>query len=76
MPAVTGLCAYKDVSGLFTTKVEDYSNPNAASGQSYSGNSFGYMKREPQNMKIEDEEDLLYGESGSALKMKNVSIEC
>lgn len=31
------------------------------------------MKPEPQNMKVEDEEDLLYGESGSSFKMKNVS---
>lgn len=31
------------------------------------------MKPEPHNMKIEDEEDLLYGESGSSFKMKNVS---
>lgn len=31
------------------------------------------MKPEPHNMKVEDEEDLLYGESGSSFKMKNVS---
>lgn len=30
------------------------------------------MKPEPHNMKVEDEEDLLYGESGSSFKMKNV----
>lgn len=32
------------------------------------------MKPEPSNMKVEDEEDLLYGESGSSFKMNNVSI--
>lgn len=32
----------------------------------------GYMKPEP-NMKIEDEEDLLYGESGNAFKVTSVS---
>lgn len=43
-------------------------------GHSHSANGFGYMKPEPQNMKIEDEEDLLYGESGSTFQMKNVSF--
>lgn len=32
------------------------------------------MKPEPQNMKVEDEEDLLYGEGGNSFKMKNVII--
>lgn len=32
------------------------------------------MKPEPSNMKVEDEEDLLYGESGSSFKMNNVSV--
>lgn len=72
-PAVIGLSAYRDVSGMFTTKYEDYSDPNSTSSQSYSGGGFGYMKPEPNNMKFEDEEDLLYGESGSSFKMKNVS---
>lgn len=72
-PAVIGLCAYKDLSGLFTSKLEDYSDPNSSVNQSYNGSGFGYMKPEPQNMKVEDEEDLLYGESGSSFKMKNVS---
>lgn len=70
-----GLCAYKDVSGLFTTKLEDYSDPNVSANQSYNGTGFGYMKKEPTNMKIEDEEDLLYGESGSSFKMKNVNCQ-
>lgn len=43
-------------------------------GHSHLGNGFGYMKKEPQNMKIEDEEDLLYGESGSTFQMKNVNF--
>lgn len=68
-----GLSAYKDVSGLFTTKLEDYSDPNSGASQSYNGSGFGYMKKEPTNMKVEDEEDLLYGESGSSFKMKNVN---
>lgn len=73
-PAVIGLSAYRDVSGMFTTKFDDYSDPNSNAGQSYSSNSFGYMKPEPnQPARFEDEEDLLYGEKGSAFKMKNVS---
>lgn len=74
-PAAIGLCAYRDLSGMFTTKIEDYSDPNSAGGQSYAGAGFGgYMKPEPNNpARFEDEEDLLYGEKGSSFKMKNVS---
>lgn len=61
------------MSGLFTTKLEDYTDANSSANPTYNGKGFGYMKPEPQNMKIEDEEDLLYGESGSSFKMKNVS---
>lgn len=69
-PAVIGLSAYRDVSGMFTTKYEDFSDPNSVSSVA---NRFGYMKPEPTSaMKFEDEEDLLYGESGSSFKMKNV----
>lgn len=53
--------------------MEDYSDPNSSTNQSYNGSGFGYMKPEPSNMKVEDEEDLLYGESGSSFKMNNVS---
>lgn len=72
-PAVIGLSAYKDLSGLFTTKLEDYSDPNSSANQYNNGSGFGYMKPEPQNMKVEDEEDLLYGEIGNSFKMKNVN---
>lgn len=72
-PAVISLCAYRDLSGMFTTKYEEYADANSTLNQSYSGSGFGYMKPEPNNMKFEDEEDLLYGESGSSFKMKNVS---
>lgn len=65
------MTAYRDISGMFTTKYEDFPQSNTNTNQSYSGSGFGYMKPEP-NMKTEDEEDLLYGESGSAFKMKNV----
>lgn len=58
---------------MFTTKYEDYSDPNSNGNQSYSGSGFGYMKPEPNSkVKFEDEEDLLYGESGSSFKMNNV----
>lgn len=64
-----GMCAYRDVSGLFapTTGTE------RSSASSYLSHGFGYMKPEP-NMKIEDEEDLLYGESGNAFKVTSVSF--
>lgn len=57
---------------MFTTKFEDFTDINSHSNQSYSSSGFGYMKPEPNNMKFEDEEDLLYGEKGSSFKMKNV----
>lgn len=59
------------MSGLFTTKIEDFTDLTGGPGNSYAGNA-GYMKPEPQQMKVEDEEDLLYGESGRSLKMQNV----
>lgn len=62
------MSAFKDVSGLLTHKLETIN---------LTGNDFmntGYMKPEP-NMKIEDEEDLLYGESGNAFKVTSVSLK-
>ncbi|XP_075169737.1 cleavage and polyadenylation specificity factor subunit 1 [Haematobia irritans] len=71
VPAVISLAAYKDLSGLFTTKSDDILNLTGSGGNSlYSG--LGYMKAEP-NMKIEDEEDLLYGETGNAFKMNSMA---
>lgn len=64
-PPVIAMSAYKDVSGLLTHKLETI---NLTSGNDFTG----YMKPEP-NMKIEDEEDLLYGESGNAFKVTSVS---
>lgn len=61
------MCAYKDLSGLLTHKLETI---NLTSGNDFLNT--GYMKPEP-NMKIEDEEDLLYGESGNAFKVTSVS---
>lgn len=61
------MTGYKDVSGLFTYKLETI---NLTSGNDFMNT--GYMKPEP-NMKIEDEEDLLYGESGNAFKVTSVS---
>lgn len=65
------MSAYKDLSGLFTSKGEDVLN--LTGGSSIYGGALGYMKAEP-HMKIEDEEDLLYGETGSTFKMNSVSI--
>lgn len=59
-----GLCAYRDVSGMFS--------PNATTADRLAYPGLGYMKAEP-SMKVEDEEDLLYGESGNAFKVTSVS---
>lgn len=61
------MSAYKDVSGLLTHKLETI---NLTGGSDFLNS--GYMKPEP-HMKIEDEEDLLYGESGNAFKVTSVS---
>lgn len=66
LPKVLGMSIYRDVSGLFTTKSEEFSDLTKSSG--YSSRGFGAMKQEP-DLKIEDEEDLLYGEKGNAFKM-------
>lgn len=71
-PAVIGMSAYRDVSGIFTTKFEDFVDKSGQSITSLYSSGFGSMKQEP-NLKIEDEEDLLYGESGSSFKVTSVS---
>lgn len=65
-PAVTAVCLYKDQSGYFTTKYED--SLAVSEDEKY---RFGYMKPE-KNMKVEDEEDLLYGDAGSAFKVTSM----
>lgn len=60
---------YKDTSGLFTTKCEDFADlTKTPAGTRDFG---GYMKAEPGKA-VEDEEDLLYGESGSKFKMQSM----
>lgn len=62
-PFIIGICAYRDVSGMYSptaTNVDKLTCPGA-----------GYMKAEP-SMKIEDEEDMLYGESGNAFKVTSM----
>ena len=60
---------YKDTSGLFTSKCEDFADlTKTPSGTRDFG---GYMKAEP-GKDVEDEEDLLYGESGSKFKMQSM----
>ena len=60
---------YRDTSGLFTTKCEDFADlTKTPAGTREFG---GYMKAEP-GKDIEDEEDLLYGESGSKFKMQSM----
>lgn len=69
-PPVVAISVYKDVSGIFTTKYEDFYDSSKGGPSSYSS-GFGYMKPEP-HMKIEDEEDLLYGESGRSFKVNTM----
>ncbi|XP_017069032.1 cleavage and polyadenylation specificity factor subunit 1 [Drosophila eugracilis] len=70
-PSVIAISAYKDLSGLFTVKGDDI-NLTGSSNNGF-GNTFGgYMKAEP-NMKVEDEEDLLYGDAGNAFKMNSMA---
>ena len=71
-PKVIGLSIFKDVSGLFTTKCEEYSSDLSKGSTTQGSRGFGYMKPEP-DMKVEDEEDLLYGESGSSFKMTSMA---
>lgn len=62
-PMVIGLCAYRDASGMFS--------PTATNLDKLACPGVGYMKAEP-SMKIEDEEDMLYGESGNAFKVTSM----
>ncbi|XP_022229286.2 cleavage and polyadenylation specificity factor subunit 1 [Drosophila obscura] len=72
-PAVVAIAAYKDLSGLFTVKSDDVLNLTGGTGSGF-GHSFGgYMKAEP-NMKVEDEEDLLYGDAGNAFKINSMAV--
>lgn len=65
----TCISIYRDTSGMFTTSCDDYADlTKTASGTRDFG---GYMKAEP-GKDIEDEEDLLYGESGSKFKMQSM----
>lgn len=66
-PAVRCVSLYKDLSGFFTTKYDE----NQGAGGVDDANRFGYMKPE-KNMKVEDEEDLLYGDAGSAFKVTSI----
>ncbi|XP_041783632.1 cleavage and polyadenylation specificity factor subunit 1 [Anopheles merus] len=71
-PAVVAISAYRDVSGLFTKKIEDAYDLSRGGAASAYSSGFGSMKPEP-HMKIEDEEDLLYGESGRSFKMTSMA---
>lgn len=65
----TCISIYKDSSGMFTTSCDDYADlTKTAAGTREFG---GYMKAEPGKA-VEDEEDLLYGETGSKFKMQSM----
>lgn len=58
---------YRDTSGLFTNKCEEFADLTKESTKEFGG----YMKVEP-GKDVEDEEDLLYGETGSKFKMQSM----
>lgn len=68
-PPVIGLCCYRDVSGLFTTKIDAFNDLTGDANLYSSG--FGAMKSE-KVLKVEDEEELLYGEVGEKIKMNSI----
>lgn len=70
-PPVISMCCYKDTSGLFTTKL-DYNQDFSRSGANLYASGFGAMKSE-KVLLIDDEEDLLYGETGNAFKMNAIA---
>jgi cleavage and polyadenylation specificity factor subunit 1 len=65
----TCISIYRDTSGMFTTSCDDYADltKNAGGTRDFGG----YMKAEPGKA-VEDEEDLLYGETGSKFKMQSM----
>lgn len=67
--------AYRDVSGMFTTRFEYLLDKTGQSGSLLYSSGFGTMKQKP-HIKIEDEEDFLYGKSGHSFKMIDVSKFC
>ncbi|ALC41041.1 Cpsf160 [Drosophila busckii] len=71
-PPVVAIAAYKDVSGLFTCKSDDVLNLTGNSGAGFANSFGGYMKAEP-HMKVEDEEELLYGDAGNAFKLNSMA---
>ncbi|XP_055372472.1 cleavage and polyadenylation specificity factor subunit 1 [Condylostylus longicornis] len=70
-PTVISLSVFKDTSGLFTSKLDDFTiGPGATFGAT---TGVGYSLKPEPNMKVEDEEDLLYGEGGSSFKMNTMA---
>jgi cleavage and polyadenylation specificity factor subunit 1 len=64
----TCISIYKDTSGMFTTSCDDYADLTKSTTGT---RDFGYMKAEP-GKDVEDEEDLLYGETGSKFRMQSM----
>lgn len=60
---------YRDTSGLFTTNCDEFADLTKPTGNTREFG--GYMKAEP-GKDVEDEEDLLYGETGSKFRMQSM----
>lgn len=71
IPEVISLMVYRDQSGLFTVKNDETLTAATNNTHQLYGN-LGCMKNESQ-LKIEDEEDLLYGETGNAFRMNSMA---